>query len=293
VRQRLGREQHLLVLGDVVVERAHREEVERPDLHAAELLDLAVRREDPRAVGAQLAVLPDDAELDREPEHVGEELQRGVGLDPLRGPPGQLVERGEVGVGERVRVPDDLVDQVGLGRVQRLGGVADVLGRVELPRAERGEELAQRNEAGRRHVRPAGQRRQARGDLVELRDAVRRQAERRDRLAELARGVLRVLGGQLAAHRAPHLVLGVRVFDARDGVARPPVHGGGRDRVAPLPVGRIVEPGVVLAEVHDDPPVGAPRDRGVQLGFLEHDAMTPLCPADCNKSHAKPAKCAT
>ena len=81
----VGAEQHRLVVGDVVLERAHLEEVERAQVGAAELLDLAVGGEDAGAVGAHLAVLAQDAELDREPEDVGEELQRLVGLDALGG----------------------------------------------------------------------------------------------------------------------------------------------------------------------------------------------------------------
>src|SRR4051812_25098158 len=49
---RLGAVQDRLVLRYVVVGGAHLDQVERAQLHAAELLNLAVAREDPRAVGA-------------------------------------------------------------------------------------------------------------------------------------------------------------------------------------------------------------------------------------------------
>jgi hypothetical protein len=55
----------------------------------AELLDLAVAGEDAGAVGLELAVLADDAELEREPEDVGDELQGLVGLDAAGGLAGQ------------------------------------------------------------------------------------------------------------------------------------------------------------------------------------------------------------
>src|SRR3954467_5751064 len=48
---RLGAVQDRLVLRDVVVRRAHLDQVERAQLHAAELFDLAVAREDPGTVG--------------------------------------------------------------------------------------------------------------------------------------------------------------------------------------------------------------------------------------------------
>src|SRR5829696_1564779 len=66
--ERRGGEEHRLVLGDVVVERAHGAQVPRAHLGGPEHLDLAVGRQQPRAVGPQLAVLVQDAELEREPE---------------------------------------------------------------------------------------------------------------------------------------------------------------------------------------------------------------------------------
>src|SRR5215207_7759582 len=64
-----GAVQDGLVVRDVVVDGAHLGDVQRAQLHVRELAELAVAREDPGAVGAQLAVLDDDAELQREPEH--------------------------------------------------------------------------------------------------------------------------------------------------------------------------------------------------------------------------------
>src|SRR4029453_17227318 len=55
--ERFGREQNGLVAGDVVLERAHPRDVPGPDLGAAELLDLPVRREEAAAVGLELPAL--------------------------------------------------------------------------------------------------------------------------------------------------------------------------------------------------------------------------------------------
>jgi hypothetical protein len=167
-------------------------------------------------------------------------------------------------------VADHLVDEVGLGRVQRHRAVADVLRRVEDAVAERAEEVAQRDQAGGRVVGPAGQRRQAGAHLVELRDAVGRQLERGGGVAELAAGVLVVLGRQLARHDAPDLVLGVGVLDLRDRLAGLPGERPGGDVVAPLAIGRIAGTGVVGAELDGDRTVGVLRHRRVQLSFLEH-----------------------
>ena len=96
-------------------------------------------------------------------------------------------------------MPDDLVDDVGLGRVERLGRVADVLGGVEHAVGQRPVELAQRHEPRRRVVAKARERLEPGGHLVELRDAVLRQPEARLRLEELAHGVALVLA--VAARR--------------------------------------------------------------------------------------------
>src|SRR5680860_218567 len=85
VAHRLGRIEHRLVVGDVVLQRAHLHVVDRADLHRAELIDLAVAGQDARAVGAQLALLVEHPELDREPEHVGQELQALLGLTAAGG----------------------------------------------------------------------------------------------------------------------------------------------------------------------------------------------------------------
>ena len=55
---------HPLADGDVVVGRGRCIEVPGADLSVTEGLDLAVARQQPGAVGAQLPVLVDDAELD-------------------------------------------------------------------------------------------------------------------------------------------------------------------------------------------------------------------------------------
>src|SRR5690606_7888286 len=62
--ERLGGEEDRLVAGDVVVLRAHGPDVPGPDVGVAEHLDLAVGRQQPGAVGLELAVLPHDAELE-------------------------------------------------------------------------------------------------------------------------------------------------------------------------------------------------------------------------------------
>src|SRR3954451_1142728 len=146
--ERLGSVQHRLVGRDVVVGGAHLDQVERAELHTAELLDLAVAREDPGAVRAELAVLDHYAELDREPEDLGKELDVLVVGQPVRGNAGEPMQLGERVRREQMPVAENLMDDVRLRRVQRHVGMAYVLRGVEAPLLERAVELAERNEPG-------------------------------------------------------------------------------------------------------------------------------------------------
>lgn len=87
-------------------------------------------------------------ELDGEPEDVGDELQGVLGLQALAGLSRGLRDRREAPSSPRLRVADDLVDDVGLRRVQRLARVAQVLGGVEGAAPEVGVELAEGNQPG-------------------------------------------------------------------------------------------------------------------------------------------------
>ncbi len=93
---RLGPVQHRLVRSDVVVGDPHLDDVDRAQRHPAELLDLAIAREDPGAVCAELALfLDDDSELEREPEDLGEEQQVVPVGQPARREAGEAVELAE------------------------------------------------------------------------------------------------------------------------------------------------------------------------------------------------------
>jgi len=97
--------QDRLVGGDVVVGGAHLADVQRAQAHRAELLDLAVARQDPGAVGAQLAVLDDDAELQREPEDARQEAQALDVAQALRRGARAAVQSPNVGVASRCPWP--------------------------------------------------------------------------------------------------------------------------------------------------------------------------------------------
>ena len=156
-------------------------------------------------------------------------------------------------VGEQVAVADHLVDQVGLGRVERRGRVADVLRRVE----RRGRRASRRTRRAGRARRPArsGSPSAARAAALTSSScgiAVARQVERGDRLAEGAARVALVLRAR--ARGRPCARPPARPRCTRSAAAgspgRPGQRGGG-DLVAPLAVRGIVGAGVVVAEVDD------------------------------------------
>jgi hypothetical protein len=276
---------------DVVVGRAHLDQVEGAVLHLAELVDLPVRGEDAGAVGLQLAVLDDHSELHAEPEHAREEAQvllvaQAVGR--FAGEPVQLRERRR---GEQVPVPEDLVDDVRLGRVQRHRGVAHVLRGVEDPLRQRAVEVAQRHQPGGRHVAEARDRAQPLAHQVEAGHAVGGEVERRLRLEELADRELLVLGGDLAAHGPPDLLLGVVVAHVGRGLARLPRERERRDLVAPGLVVRVAGAGVVVAEVDGDLAVSSSGHGRIELSLLEHCSSAALAPPVGKCVHAESANC--
>lgn len=85
---------------------------------------------------------------------------RGEFLDVLvgrteGGEPDDLGKLGEGRVGEERHVTQDLVTDVRLGRVKRTAAVSDVLGAVEDPECQSGQEVPGRQQSGHRPEREA------------------------------------------------------------------------------------------------------------------------------------------
>ncbi len=90
------------------------------------------------------------------------------------------------------------------------------------------------------------------------------------RLEELLHRVALVLGGKLAAHRAPHVLFGVGVGDRRGRFAGLPRERSGCDLVAPATVVRVVRARMIVGEVDRYFARVVRRHRGVKLCFLVH-----------------------
>src|SRR5215208_1861902 len=221
----LGTEEHRLVVRDVVVLNAHSPDVQRPQLRPFDLLNLPVRGEQTGAVRPDLVVFAYHTELQREPKDLRDELQGFSGLNAPSCLPGHSIERCETIISQAITVADDLMDDVGLWRVERHRVMANVLRGVENAVGQGSVELKERYQAGRRHVLEAGKRPQHLVHLNELRDVVFRKAQ--SLLAFQVRGTGQALmqAVQFGADDAPDFLLGVGV--GRDGwwCAALPIHG--------------------------------------------------------------------
>ena len=125
-------------------------------------------------------------------------------------------------MGEAVPVPDDLVQDVRLGRVERHRVVPDVLRRVEDPVREGAVELQQGHQPGGGHVPEPRERAQELVHLDELRDAGLRKPQPLLALEVDGAGQALVQTMQLAADDPPHVVLGLGV--GRNGGGVPGCH---------------------------------------------------------------------
>jgi hypothetical protein len=162
------------------------------------------------------------------------------------------------------------MDDVRLGRVERHLGVANVLSGVKEPLRQRTVELAQRHQAGGRQVPKPGDRLQALAHQVEAGHAVHGKIERLLGLDELADRKALVLGRELAADRAPHVLLGLGVLNGGRRFTKLPCEGERGDLTAPPPVLRVAGARVVGGEVNGDLAVGSGGHGRVELPFLEH-----------------------
>src|SRR5215213_5874191 len=126
---------------------------------------------------------------------------------------------------QAVAVAYDLVDDIGLWRIERYRVVPNVLGGVEDAVGQGSVELKERYQPGRGHVLEAGERLQQLVHLDELRDLFFGKLESlfalqvggaREALVEVVK---------LGADDAPDLLLGVGVRRDWWGSAGPPIHG--------------------------------------------------------------------
>ena len=260
-------------MGDVVGLHAHPPDVQRAEIGLGDLLDLPVRGQQPGAVAADLTVLAKHAELQREPEHLGDELQCLGGLDPPDRLAGHPVERREAVVGQAVAVAEHLVQHVGLGGVERDRVVPDVLGGVEDAVGQGAVEVQQRHQPGGWDVLESGERAEQVVDLGQLRDPGLGKAEPLLALEIDGAGVPLVQAVQLGADHAPDLMLGLGVRRDRRRRSGLPRQGQCGQSVAPGAVFRVDRAGVVVAQVNGDIARAGAGHRRVELGFFEHRCL--------------------
>lgn len=140
-------------------------------LLAQAVLKFAEGRQQTRAIRLDFSTFAAKAELDGVPVAFGELLDDVV-RSAERGKAEKLGEVGEVLVREERNVAHEFVDDVGLGGVQGLGVVANVLGGVEGAKREAVEEVASREKASDGTDGEAGAGSQEVVDVADLRDGV-------------------------------------------------------------------------------------------------------------------------
>ena len=172
-----------------------------------------MRGDQSAAVELDLAVLTDDAELDGEPEEASHALQlvlrRAAGAIGKAGADLAVVlqEVGEDRMGVHGHVPEDVMEDVGLGGVFERVAAAQPGGSGKLARGEHLEEGVGRQEAADGRGVPAGAWTEALVDLGEIGDGVFAQANLFEAVEIFLAGVLAELRHAAAHEFSPDSVL--------------------------------------------------------------------------------------
>eukprot|EP00960_Hanusia_phi_P020545 605831-Hanusia_phi.AAC.1 len=236
----------------------------------AGVLQLPEGGEQARPVGLDSAILAAEAELDGEPVAGGEPphvLLRG----PERGEPNGLREVGEVRVGEHGGMAEELMAEVGLGRVEGQRLVPHVLRAEEGAEGEAVEEVAGGEEAGDGANGEASPLLKEGRNLSLLRDALARQDALSlhvgDDVEVLPARVLARHGLQVVPHRPPGRRLLLRVLEERRQAAVLVLVRQVCNQLSALPVGDVLEARMVALELCSC--VKRARCNGIELGDVE------------------------
>src|SRR3954447_11380111 len=152
---------------------------------------------------------------------------------------------------ERRRVPDELVDDVRLRRVERPAGVPDILSGEEDAAPEMAEKGAVGHQPRDGLHRKAGRPSEDPIDVGKLRDALAIERDERGALPVLAAYIALVQGSEVLPDGPPDPLLVLGVLDGRNGIALAILHRDPRDRVAPGAIRRVPEPGMLGIEVDE------------------------------------------
>jgi len=208
-----------LVSGDGVFLQRRFFRIERKNrrLIAQAVSQLSERRQQTGAESLRFAILFAESEFDGEPVEGGEFFYPFV-RGAQRQKTNLLRELGEGRVGEERNVPQQLVTNVRLRRVQRLGSVSNVLRRMKDSEGKSGEEIPWTKKSGDGTQAESSAVLQEFGDILQLRDVVLVVAavvlqEGKD-VVEFAAGVSLVQRGQVDEDFAPRRHFRLRVRHA-------------------------------------------------------------------------------
>src|SRR3954470_22675975 len=152
---------------------------------------------------------------------------------------------------ERRRVPDELVDDVRLRRVEGPAGMPNILSGEEDATSEMPEKGAVGHQPRDRLHREARRASEDPIDFGKLRDALAIERDERGALPVLAAHIALVQGSEVLPDGPPDPLLVLGVLDVRNGIALAILHRDPHDRVAPGTIRRVPEPGMIGIELDE------------------------------------------
>ncbi|BCK66762.1 hypothetical protein Srufu_007150 [Streptomyces libani subsp. rufus] len=246
--------------------------------------DLAEGRQEGGAKGLGGARLGDQPVFEGEPVDPAEDVEGLSGLGPVGGLSDEPVQPGEARARQVDAMPEDIVQNVRFGRVQRDGGVADELHGMEVAVLHRPQEpLIGHHPAGQGEgeSRAGGE---GGADLRVLGDPVGADARVLTGVQDRTAGVGVVGRAERLVYRPPGAVLVLGVVDGRVRRPHPMAFGPRGQRVTTAPVGRVAAAGMLACE--PQPAVGG--DGGVlpRRTHVRHLALHPGAPGTVRRPPA-------
>lgn len=227
------------------------------------------------------ARLGDQPVFEGEPVDPAEDVEGLSGLGPVGGLSDEPVQPGEARARQMDAMPEDIVQNVRFGRVQRDGGVADELHGMEVAVLHRPQEPligyypAGQGEGESRAGGEGG------ADLRVLGDPVGADARIFTGVQDRTAGVGMVGRAERLVNRPPGAVLVLGVVDGRVRRPHPMAFGPRGQRVTTSPVGRVAAAGVLVRG--PQPAVGG--DGGVlpRRAHVRHLALNPGAPGAAHR----------
>lgn len=262
-----------LVPGDEVRGGGRRTEVQGVDRPPVVGADLAVGRQEGGAERLGGAGFGDQPVFEGEPVDPAEGGEGFIGFGPVGGLSDEPVQPGEARARQVDAMPEDVVQDIGFGRVQRNRGVADELHGMEVAVCHRPQEPLIGHHSARQCEGESRTGGEEGADLRVLRDPVGADSRVLTGVQDRTAGMGVVCRAERPVYRPPGAVLVLGVVDGRVGRPHAMPFGPRGQCVTTAPVGRVAAAGVLVRE--PQPAIGG--DGGVlpRRAHIRHLAPHP------------------